>query len=113
EDADRHRHFLLMNEVVEDRRHTEASFWIDVRPAVLEDHDAGRLFGIVLGRYIDPIIAGGSRIDGAGPAIFGDLPFGYFRMFLRVGAELVIVGGIGRDKTRQPNESDAEKTRTH
>src|SRR5262249_38096682 len=32
EDADRDRHFFLVDEIVKDGRHAEATFWIDVAP---------------------------------------------------------------------------------
>ena len=50
EDADRDRHLLLRDQLVEDRRGV-------VLDAVLVDVHAGRLGGVVLLRHVDPVVA--------------------------------------------------------
>ena len=62
EDADRDRHLLLVDQVVEDGRHE-----VLVAPAVLEDHDAGRLVLRILGGNVNPPVAGGAVEDFALP----------------------------------------------
>src|SRR5581483_12099792 len=101
---------LLMNQVIEHRRHAETTFRIDIRSAVLEDHHASRLLGIVLSRHINPVIAGRSWIDGAGPGMLGDFPLGNVSVLLGVRPKLVIVGSVGRDTTDQGYEGDTEET---
>src|SRR5947209_15736881 len=49
EDADSDRHLLFVNEVVEDGGHAELALGVLVGAAVLENHDARRLLGVVLG----------------------------------------------------------------
>ena len=50
EDADRDRHLLLVDQVVEYGRRV-------VLDAVLADENAGRLAAVVLGGHVDPVVA--------------------------------------------------------
>ena len=79
--------------------------FVDVAAAVLEDHDAGRRLGVVLGRDVDPVIADGAGEDLALPGVLGDLALGHARLLHRVGAELVIVGGMGRQRDHEQEQS--------
>ena len=55
--ADRHRHVALVDEIVEHDGHAEIAVLVDVRVAVLKDHQRGRLRRIVLLRHINVVAA--------------------------------------------------------
>ena len=67
EDANGHRHVALVDQVVKDDGDAKAAGLVRHSLAILKDHDAGRLFGFVLCRDINPVVACGRRIDLARP----------------------------------------------
>ncbi len=73
EDADGDGHLAFVDEVVEYGGGAEVALEVDVGGAVLEDHDAGGVGGVVLGGDVDPVVAGGAGVDFAGgPLVLGD-----------------------------------------
>ena len=85
------RHFLLMDQVIEDDRHPPAALLVNVSTAVLEYHHASRRVSLVLFGHIDPVIPDGAEKNRTGPSVFGDLTPRYIRLNLGIWAELVIV----------------------
>ena len=75
EHADRYRHFAAMNQIVEYNWRAELAFLIHVCVAILKDHQARRLYAVVLGRDVDEIFAFCAFEDRAGPVMFGDDTF--------------------------------------
>src|SRR5262249_24916649 len=105
------RDLLFVNQVVENGRDAELAFGVEVRPAVLENHDAGGFLTVVGGGDVDPVVAHGAREDGALPGVLRDLSPGHARLVGRIGAELVVVGGV-QGKVGEQNK-DGGKNEAH
>ena len=90
EDADRHRHLLLVDQVVEHHRHAVLGVEVHVLVAVLKHHHRGRRGGVVLRGDVDPVVP-----DRAGKHLAAieerplDAPFGHARLHLRIGTQRV------------------------
>ncbi len=104
-DADGYRHFLLVNQIVEDHRHAPVTFGLDVTCSVLKNHDARGFGRIVLLGHIDPIVADRARKNLAGPRILGDLALGNSGLDLGIGPKRVVVNGEGRFCPKYLSES--------
>ena len=88
EDADGDRHFLLVDQLVEDRRRV-------VLNAVLIDVDAGRLGRVVLLRHVDPVVADGAGEDLAlVEGVLGHFALGH------VGRRIRVVAAEGQGRKR-------------
>ena len=97
EDADGHRQFTFVNQVVENDRGAPTAGFRDHPAAVLKDHHASGLLRAVLRWNVDPIVANRARIDLAGPGLLRDCAPGNARFSLRIRAEDVILPAeVGR-----------------
>src|SRR6185437_6941381 len=92
ENADGHRHFVLVNQVIEHHGHTPASLLVHETGAILKHHQAGRRTLVVFRGHIDPVIAHRAGEHFARPAIFRDCAFGNSGLTLRIGTERVLLG---------------------
>src|SRR5262249_7154889 len=63
-DADGHRHFAAMNEVVEHHWHAHLAVRADVIAAILKDHQRGGFRAVVLCRDVDPTVSRRARENG-------------------------------------------------
>ena len=91
EKSNRNRHFLLMNQIVEDDRHTKRACFVRIVSTILKDHQTSRFRPIVLSRHIEPVITNSSGKDLARfPFVLSDLSFGNFLLRERVGTGFVI-----------------------
>src|SRR5262249_50301750 len=104
---------LLVDQVIEDNGDPKLALGIDVHASVLKHHDASGIFGLVLSGDVDPVIADGAREDAAGPGLLGDFALGYSRLFLGVGAKLVIVGCGNRGNRDHHHERNTDQGETH
>ena len=84
-----------------------------VAAAVLKDHEAGGLGGVVLLGHINPVVAlGAGEYLARGEGVFGHFPVGRIGLGLGIGAERVVVRGKGGDGEGDRGES-REEERAH
>ncbi len=114
EHADGHRHLARRDQVIEDGRHER-----DVALAVLEDHDAGGMIVLVLGRHVDPPVARGAGEDLALPRLLlGQLAPGHARLLgqlgrIGVGFDRAPPAGPGAVDQVRPPDRRALRQRDH
>src|SRR5262249_51165088 len=109
EDADGHRHLLLVNEIVEYDRHPKITLLVDISPSILKDHDTSGLLRIIFGGHVQPIIPNRAIKNLAGPGVLGDLALRDARLLLGIGAELVIISGKNLRCENKGKRSDNKK----
>ncbi len=63
QDRDGHRHGAFLNQVVEDGGQPPCAVFIGEAGAVLKNHHGGGFGAVVLGRDVDPVVAGGAGKD--------------------------------------------------
>ena len=92
EHANGHGHALIRDQIVEDHRHAPTAGLTHHASAVLKNHEAGGLGGIVLGGNINPVIPRGARKNPAGgPTEFGHPSMRHVRLDLRIRAKLILL----------------------
>lgn len=108
ENADGHRDFPFVDEVVESDGGAALSFFIDVGMAILKDHDGGGFGRFVLGGDVEVVLAEGAFEDLAAVFVARDFANGDSFLTLRVFGERWFLGVKGRACAK--SEGDDERS---